>query len=445
MNMLQFSIYFEKFGRKLVDLKFEPGLHVIYGNSGTGKSSFITSLLGEANNNSFLNFSLNHVVKPESISVIYQNPDSQIVSPTIESELAFSFENQFQEPEAIEVGVNMVLESLNFKPNLHQNPLTLSGGEKELLNIATGLSTKPKCVFIDDGLSFLSDTAKKICVEQLNNFIQSNNSIILWFTSDVNDLNFGNSCWELTLSDFKKTNSGYATNYDSVDYPNGEFQMAISNLNFNYGCDNVISDLSIDKLTFRSFGLTGDNGSGKTTLAHLIQGIYEPNSGSFDLIHRGKPVKQIAYLDQFPENLLMGRSFSFILDQLILQGKINVRLVSTFKKRLERFHIQWDAIAEIDPLDLPWATLRLTFIVLLTHCEYSLILLDEPSFGLGWEQKVTLRNYLIERMKQKHFFIISHDQLFLNAVCDTILDLDCKQKSKPLKQNDRKEKKKKTH
>jgi ATPase subunit of ABC transporter with duplicated ATPase domains len=83
--------------------------------------------------------------------------------------------------------------------------------------------------------------------------------------------------------------------------------------------------------------------------------------------------------------------------------------------------------------------LRLTFIVLLTHCEYDLIILDEPSFGLGWKQKVILRQYLIEKMNYKHFIMISHDRLFLEAVSDKILDIDIEQLTTTFKQNEQEE------
>jgi len=68
--------------------------------------------------------------------------------------------------------------------------------------------------------------------------------------------------------------------------------------------------------------------------------------------------------------------------------------------------------------------LRISLIVLLTHCEYNLLILDEPSFGLGWEQKRALTQYLMEIMKKKHFIIISHDQSFLRQNCDQVWHLE---------------------
>ena len=151
MAMLSFTINFEKFKTESSDLKFESGLNIIYGNSGVGKSSLLQLLLGKKKQNNIPNFSISPIELPSSISVIYQNPDIQIITPTIGGELAFSLENQYHNPETISIGVNTLLESLPFVPQLNQNPLTLSGGEKELLNITTAISTQPDCVLIDDG------------------------------------------------------------------------------------------------------------------------------------------------------------------------------------------------------------------------------------------------------------------------------------------------------
>ena len=439
MAMLSFTINFEKFKTESSDLKFESGLNIIYGNSGVGKSSLLQLLLGKKKQNNILNFSISPIELPSSISVIYQNPDIQIITPTIGGELAFSLENQYHNPETISIGVNTLLESLPFVPQLNQNPLTLSGGEKELLNITTAISTQPDWVLIDVGLSFLADSAKIKCIDKLNKYTQRNNSVILWFTSEINDLKYSTFNWELTLTGFIKVDQNKAYQYEHMEIPKGDVELSFNHLFFNYDQRNIFSDLTFNLKPFRSLGITGDNGSGKTTIAQILQGIYKPIKGSFYLAQNNSSINNIAYLDQFPENLLLGRSFNHLLDQLLNEEKINSHLISTFKKRLERFHIQWDAISQIDVMELPWSMLRLTFIVLLTHCEYDLIILDEPSFGLGWKQKVILRQYLIEKMNYKHFIMISHDRLFLEAVSDKILDIDIEQLTTTFKQNEQEE------
>ena len=54
----------------------------------------------------------------------------------------------------------------------------------------------------------------------------------------------------------------------------------------------------------------------------------------------------------------------------------------------------------------------------------NVLILDEPTFGLGWNQKVKLRSFLRDCMSNMHFIIISHDQKFIHSICDTILDFN---------------------
>jgi ATPase subunit of ABC transporter with duplicated ATPase domains len=105
-------------------------------------------------------------------------------------------------------------------------------------------------------------------------------------------------------------------------------------------------------------------------------------------------------------------------------GLFSSNLDHTFKKRLSRFGIRWDRIEDKRGAELPWATLRTLLTVLLTHCSFDLLILDEPTFGLGWNKKVILRSFLRECMAKMHFILVSHDREFVQAICDKTIDLD---------------------
>ena len=68
--------------------------------------------------------------------------------------------------------------------------------------------------------------------------------------------------------------------------------------------------------------------------------------------------------------------------------------------------------------------LRLALVVMLSNCNFDVLILDEPSFGLGWNQRVLLRSFLKKMMVSKHFIIISHDKKFAQSICDNIIDFD---------------------
>jgi len=107
-------------------------------------------------------------------------------------------------------------------------------------------------------------------------------------------------------------------------------------------------------------------------------------------------------------------------------GIFDPRLEQTFKNRLLRFGIQWETVSTLQGIKLPWAVLRTIMVVILAHCKFDVLILDEPTFGLGWDQRVILRSFLRECMTKMHFVIVSHDQIFIRSICDKIIDLDTK-------------------
>ena len=102
----------------------------------------------------------------------------------------------------------------------------------------------------------------------------------------------------------------------------------------------------------------------------------------------------------------------------------DIAFEQTFKNRLTRFGVQWEQIQNKGADDIPWAVLRIFLVVLLCHCRFDILILDEPTFGLGWEQKVKLRSFLRKCMSHMHFMIVSHDRKFVRSICDKIVDLD---------------------
>ena len=91
---------------------------------------------------------------------------------------------------------------------------------------------------------------------------------------------------------------------------------------------------------------------------------------------------------------------------------------------MKRNQIKWDLIKNKSSYDIPWSMWRIALIIILTHCEFDLLILDEPTFGLGWTQKVNLLQYLQRYLKQKHIIVISHDIEFVQSICNVVLSLD---------------------
>ena len=86
-----FDIKFEKFNKN-IHIDFPKGLNIIYGESGSGKSKVIYSILNKANPGS-ANFSILNKIIPENIQMVFQNPENQIICQNLQSELSFGLES----------------------------------------------------------------------------------------------------------------------------------------------------------------------------------------------------------------------------------------------------------------------------------------------------------------------------------------------------------------
>ena len=140
---------------------------VIMGPSGCGKSTLLYTLVGMIphiirgemrGNVSVLGKSVLDS-RPEELSryigFVFQNPELQVLMPTVIEELVFGLENMGLSREDIRRRVDEVLEFINFKGRELEDPHTLSSGEKQVLAIASVLALRPRILVLDEPTSML--------------------------------------------------------------------------------------------------------------------------------------------------------------------------------------------------------------------------------------------------------------------------------------------------
>ncbi len=422
IDPLLFSLNFKKFNR-ITEVNLSSGLHLVYGGSGVGKSQLVKAL-GGVDSIQDTNFSLRVKSSPNDIHMVFQNPDHQIIAHTIEGELGFSLECTENSHDRLIDSLNRMKDELPFVADWKRHPATLSGGEKEILNLITAFSTKPQLVLIDDGLSFLNSDGKEKMISFIRRKIEKNNCIVMWLTSECEDLMYGDTAWELELDRLEKSGAHVHQLESSHKYLPGKMEIKMESLSFSYpGETPLFNQWTTTVPSTRCLGLIGKNGRGKTTLANLLTRVYHPQKGSLS-ITRDKTRPTLAYLDQFPERLMGADSLQNFMDVLVKQGKLPQYLVKQCIKSLNHHHVSWEHIRTLSALDIPWSVLRFGLFIMLAHCTYDILILDEPTFGLGETQKVILSRFLIEILKKKHVIMISHDFNYVEKHCDGILNLD---------------------
>ena len=81
---------------------------------------------------------------------VFQNPDHQLFSETVEEEIAFALKNFGFEPEVVEKRTTWALNLLGLTQYRKTSPFLLSGGERKRVALASVLAWDPKTLIMDE-------------------------------------------------------------------------------------------------------------------------------------------------------------------------------------------------------------------------------------------------------------------------------------------------------
>ena len=113
------------------------------------------------------------------IGIIFQNPSTQLFSPTIEDELAFGPENLCIDREEIGIRIEKILKTINMEKYRYDNPNNLSGGQQQLIAIASVLMLNPSILICDEIMSWIDDEGKEIIKNLLLKLKEDGKTIIM--------------------------------------------------------------------------------------------------------------------------------------------------------------------------------------------------------------------------------------------------------------------------
>ena len=153
------------YGNKTIinDLSFdmnEGEILGILGANGTGKSTICLAIAGLIEDKAnlcgsieILGKNINNMTvaeKADLVGIIFQDPDTQLFSPTVEDEIAFAPENLCLNRQVIKDRIDYALKLCAIEHLRHRKTNALSGGEKQLVAIASVLAMRPKILIADE-------------------------------------------------------------------------------------------------------------------------------------------------------------------------------------------------------------------------------------------------------------------------------------------------------
>ena len=153
-----------------VNLSVEKGEYIaICGKSGSGKTTLLRHLksvltpFGQKTGQILFNGErleqIDTAVQAGKIGFVMQNPDDQIVTDKVWHELAFGLESLGTDQKTMRLRVAEMASYFGIQSWFHKDVATLSGGQKQLLNLASIMAMQPEVLILDEPTSQLDPIA----------------------------------------------------------------------------------------------------------------------------------------------------------------------------------------------------------------------------------------------------------------------------------------------
>jgi energy-coupling factor transporter ATP-binding protein EcfA2 len=450
---------------------------VLAGRSGSGKTTLLRHLkkelqpIGRCSGEVLYEGQhvqeLSPMQSAQEIGMVFQNPENQLVMDTVIQELAFSLENLGYDTSTIQKRIAELISFLGFQDLLHRSVHTLSGGQKQLVNLAAVLILQPRLLLLDEPTAQLDPIAAKEFLTLLKRIheelgitiimsehrlddvlpladrlvFMENGSVLydappvevmayLWERNELRlylpqiprlFLEWGVTVPPLTVRDGQRILPNLTPVQSSVyERKKRNVLLEAKGIYFQYEKNGalILQNLSLAIQKGEWVSLVGKNGTGKSTLLTVLAGLRSIRRGK--LLWEGKQLHktdaQIGYVSQQP-------SYHFTQDtvweELFLQAqelgyKQPEEVVTAL---LSRFHIE--GTKHRHPHDCSGGEQQLLAICSVLLQRPKLLILDEPTKGLDPEKKEELAKQLSQLQNEgTTIMMATHDVEFAAKYTD---------------------------
>ena len=471
-----------------VNLSIEKGEYVVLcGKSGSGKTTLLRQLksvlaphgkkTGEILFNGTPIEKVSQRDQSAKIGYVMQNPDDQIVTDKVWHELAFGLESLGCDQKTMRARVAEMACYFGIQDWFHREVANLSGGQKQLLNLASIMAMQPEVLILDEPTSQLDpiaasdflNTVRKINIElgttviitehRLEDIFPYADRAIVMDAGKViaNDTprNIGKLLYEQKNDMFAAMPTPVRVFYGaegsgdcpltvregrtwlSKTYPEPTIStlpaeelddeiekpaLSLKELWFRYEKDSpdVLRGVSAEVPTGTLYAIVGGNGAGKSTTLKAVCGICKPYRGKVKVF--GKPV------DKYKSSELFGGCLAMLpQDPKSLFVKKTVREDLAEMTKDEKKIAEIAAICEIEglldshPYDLSGGEQQRSALAKVLLTNPKLLLLDEPTKGIDSFFKEKLAAILCKLKEQGITIVmVSHDVEFCAKFADMV-------------------------
>ncbi len=360
----------EKYALQNINLEIKQGEFItVCGKSGCGKTTLLRHLKtvltphGERTGEIlFKDTALENVdlrTQSSKIGYVLQSPDNQIVTDKVWHELAFGLESLGFDNTTIRLRVAEMASFFGIQGWFMKNVTELSGGQKQLLNLAAIMAMQPAVLILDEPTSQLDpiaateflDTVRKINQEigttiiitehRLEEVFPMSDRVIVLDNGEIigNDTprNVGKKLKQsdhdmfasmptpmqiyagldcdlqcpLTVRDGRNFLDSLLADKeidevaceDDSEYNDSEVVISLKDIWFKYekNARDVVKDLSLEVKKGKIHAIVGGNGTGKTTTLSIISGINKPYRGKVKI--NNKEISRYSNKELFNCNL----------------------------------------------------------------------------------------------------------------------------------------------
>lgn len=157
---------------------------MLLGTNGSGKSTLLRLLAG------LLHPLAGEIEIKGRVGFVFQNPDHQLVMPTVGADVAFGLVEEKLPLEQVRVRVEEALIAVNLL-ELQRRPIyALSGGQKQRIAIAGAIARHCEVLLLDEPTALLDPDSQLDLVAAVQRLVKNRGLTALWVTHRLDELNF---------------------------------------------------------------------------------------------------------------------------------------------------------------------------------------------------------------------------------------------------------------